>query len=163
MTSYDFSPLFSSSIGFDRFARLMDSTLQTNTSGTGYPPYNIAAVGEDHYRITIAVAGYSEKDLNIEVSQQILSVSGKTKETEEGAHYLYRGISEQNFARKFQLADHVNVADARLVDGLLTIDLERVVPEELKPRTIKIEHGSPKSLTDKAKKMIEGTIKGKAA
>ena len=163
MMTYDFSPLFRSTVGFDRLARLMDDTLQSNVTAGGHPPYNIAAVGEDHYRITMAVAGFAEKDLNIEVDEQTLSVSGKMAEAEEGMQYLHHGIAERNFVRKFQLADYVKVADARLENGLLTIDLEREVPEEMKPRTIRIERGAPKSLAAKAKKFLEGNVKSKAA
>lgn len=163
MTTYDFSPLYRSSIGFDRLARLMDATLQSNGPANGYPPYNISAVGDDHYRISMAVAGFGEADLNIEVHEQTLTVSGKGKAEDQGVEYLHQGIAGRDFVRKFQLADHVKVADARLENGLLVIDLEREVPEEMKPRIIKIEHGAPKSLTEKAKKLIGGATKSKAA
>ena len=110
--------------------------------------------GDDHYRIVMAVAGYGENDLSIEVHNQTLIISGKLTKRDEGLEYLHRGISEQDFSRKFQLAEYVKVADAHLEDGLLTIDLERIVPEEMKPRKIRIETGTPKSLAAKAKKML---------
>jgi molecular chaperone IbpA len=163
MTTYDFSPLYRSTVGFDRLARVMDAMAQSTSAANGYPPYNIAAVGEDHYRVTMAVAGFSESDLSVEVREQMLIVEGKIAEREEGVEYLHRGISERGFVRKFQLADHVKVKDASLSNGLLVIDLEREVPEEMKPRTIKIGRGAPESLASKSKKMIEGENQNKAA
>ncbi len=162
MTTYDFSPLFRTTVGFDRLARMMDATMKAGRVGDGHPPYNIAAVGEDHYRITMAVAGFGESDLNIEVQGQSLVVSGKLTEAKEDAQFLYQGIATRSFSKKFQLADHVKVTDARLENGLLTIDLEREVPEAMKPRTIKIEHGAPESLAGKAKKFLDGGTKSKA-
>lgn len=163
MTTYDFSPLFRSTVGFDRLARLMDASLQTAGNGGGYPPYNIATVGEDHYRISMAVAGFGADDLNIEVDDQTLSVTGRMAPADDSVRYLHQGIAGRDFVRKFQLADHVKVAEAHLENGLLTIDLERQVPEAMKPRTIEIGRGTPESLTDKAKKLIEGSSKKKAA
>lgn len=163
MTTYDFAPLFRSTVGFDRLARLMDATSQASAGGNGYPHYNISVIGDDHYRITMAVAGFADKDLNIEVQKQTLIVSGKRQENDEGVRFLHRGIAERDFVRKFQLADYVKVAEARVEHGLLTIDLEREIPEEMKPRTIKIEHGAPRSLAEKARKFIEGGKKGEAA
>lgn len=163
MTTYDFSPLFRSSVGFDRLARLMDASLQAKDTTSGYPPYNIAVIGEDHYRIMMAVAGYTEDNLSIEVQDQTLIVKGTSAKEDEDVEYLHHGIAERDFVRKFQLAEFVKVADAHLVNGMLTIDLERVVPEELKPRTIKIETSEPKSLASKAKKLLEGGSDKKAA
>ncbi|MEK9724022.1 MAG: Hsp20 family protein [Rhodospirillaceae bacterium] len=163
MTTYDFSPLFRSTVGFDRLARLMDATMRSNGNANGYPPYDIAAVGESHYRISKAVAGFGEDDLNVEARDQTLTVTGKMAAADDDMHYLHRGIAERDFVRNFQLADHVYVADARLQNGLLTIDLERRLPEAMKPRTVKIELGAPKSLAEKAKKLLEGTTRKKAA
>jgi molecular chaperone IbpA len=163
MTTYDFSPLYRSTVGFDRLARVMDAMAQSGAAANGYPPYNIAAVGEDHYRVTMAVAGFSEDDLSVEVREQTLVVEGKIASREDDVAYLHRGISERDFVRKFQLADHVKVKDARLANGLLVIDLEREIPEEMKPRTIKIGHGKPTNLATKAKKLIEGDAETKAA
>lgn len=163
MTSYDFSPLFRSTIGFERLARLLDATLESNGTGNGYPPYNIAAVGEDHYRLSMAVAGFAPEDMNIEVQDHTLTISGRCKKQEDGAHFLHHGIAERDFTRKFQLADHVVVTDAHMENGLLTIDLVRELPEEKKPRTITIERGAPKSLVNKAKALLNGNAKSKAA
>lgn len=159
MTRYDFSPLFRNSVGFDRLADLVDVAMQTNGSANGYPPYDILTDGEDKYRINMAVAGFAEKDLSIEVDDRVLTVSGNMTPSDDDAEYLHRGIAERNFVRKFHLADYVNVVDAHLDNGLLSINLVREVPEEMKPRTIKIENDAPKSLTDKAKKLIEGSTK----
>lgn len=163
MQTFDYAPLFRSSVGFDRLARMMDATLQSGgaSSSNGFPPYNIATTGEDRYRITMAVAGFAESDLEITVQSQELTVSGKKQESDDTAQYLHHGIAERDFIRKFQLADYVEVADAHLENGILTIDLERKVPEAMKPRTIRIESGAPETLVSKAKKVIEG--KSKAA
>ena len=164
MQTFDFSPLYRSSVGFDRLARLMDASTRPGApAGNGFPPYNIAANGEDRYRITMAVAGFGEAELDIEVHDQALTVSGNKKEEAEDVQYLHRGIAERNFSRKFQLADYVKVADAHLENGILTIDLEREVPEAMKPRSIKIASGAPESLVSKAKKVLEGKAKDQAA
>lgn len=164
MQTFDFSPLYRSSVGFDRLARLMDANTRPGTpAGNGFPPYDIATIGEDEYRITMAVAGFAESELDIEVHDQALTVSGNKKEEDESVQYLHRGIAERNFSRKFQLADYVKVADAHLENGILTIDLQRVVPEAMKPRTIKIGKGAPESLVSKAKKVIEGKSRDQAA
>ncbi len=163
MTNYDFSPLFRSSIGFDRLARMMDATTKAGAAMTTYPPYNIVAIGEDRYRITIAVAGYAEDELEIEIREQNLRVTGKRPEEDSGVRYLHQGIGAGNFVRGFQLADHVQVVDASLENGLLTIDLKHEIPEAMKPRTIKIETSAPKSLASRAKKVVEGVVSDKAA
>lgn len=159
MNAYDFSPLFRSSVGFDRMARLMDASLQGDRAGSGFPPYNIVVVGEDHYRITMAVAGFREEDLSIEVHNNALTVTGTIASDDTDVEYLHRGIAERNFTRKFQLAEYVEVAEAGLENGLLTIDLERRVPEAKKPRTIEIASGAPKTLTSKAKKLLDSKAK----
>jgi molecular chaperone IbpA len=148
MRTFDFSPLFRSTVGFDRLFDLMDSyTEQSN----GYPPYNIERSDETHYRITLAVAGFGEKDLGIEVKEGVLTVTGQ-KEPAEGdtRSYLYQGIAGRAFERRFQLADHVEVRAAKLENGLLHVDLERVIPEEKKPRRIAINATELKSIEGKA-------------
>jgi molecular chaperone IbpA len=140
MSSFDFSPLFRSTIGFDRLGRMLDQALVDE--GTSYPPYNIEKTGEDAYRITMAVAGFGEDDLTIVAQDNMLVVSGKAKQPEEKTEFLYRGIAGRAFERRFQLADHIKVAGAQLVNGLLHVDLVREVPEAKRPRTIKIESGT---------------------
>jgi len=137
MRAFDFSPLFRSTVGFDRLFDLVDNFAEQSQ---GYPPYNIERSDETHYRITLAVAGFAEKDLNIETREGLLSVTGKRDESEktEGNGYLYQGIAGRPFERRFQLAEHVEVRSARLENGLLHIELERLIPEEKKPRTIAI-------------------------
>ena len=150
MRAFDFSPLFRSTVGFDRLFDLIDSYADQSQ---GYPPYNIERSDETHYRITLAVAGFAEKDLNAEVREGVLSVTGKRDEPEtcEGKGYLYQGIAGRAFERRFQLAEHVEVREARLENGLLHIDLERVIPEEKKPRLIPIGAGGPKIIEGSAK------------
>jgi len=145
MRTYDLTPLFRTSIGFDRMSRLMDAALKLEDSAKGYPPYNIAKRGEHDYRITLAVAGFSEGDLEITSYENSLTIKGKSSPEEEGLRYLHRGIAGRAFERRFQLADHVKVRGARIENGLLHIELEREIPEALKPRTIAIQTvtGSP--------------------
>ncbi|MCC6467156.1 MAG: Hsp20 family protein [Alphaproteobacteria bacterium] len=140
MSSFDFSPFFRSTVGFDRIADLLDDAQQAS-GGDGYPPYNIESVGENQYRVTLAVAGAKEDDLSIVQHQNTLQVSGKARPAPEGTHYLHRGIAGRAFERRFSLADYVKVSGANLANGLLTIDLVREVPETMKPRTIQI--GAP--------------------
>lgn len=138
MTTFDFSPLYRTSVGFDRLASLMSSATRQD-QGNSYPPYNIRITSEDHYRITMAVAGFSEEDIAITSEQNRLVVTGKgADDSEEQGEYLHRGIATRAFERRFNLADHVNVIGASLENGLLHIDLEREIPEAMKPRTIKI-------------------------
>lgn len=138
MTTFDFSPLYRTSVGFDRLASLMSSATRQD-QGNSYPPYNIRITSEDHYRITMAVAGFSEDDISITSEQNRLFVTGNSADDkEEQGEYLHRGIATRAFERRFNLADHVNVIGASLENGLLHIDLEREVPEAMKPRTIKI-------------------------
>jgi molecular chaperone IbpA len=149
MRTFDFTPLFRSTVGFDRLFDLADSYAE---QAQGYPPYNIERSDETHYRITLAVAGFGEKDLNLEVREGLLTVTGKREEAEktEAKGYLYQGIAGRSFERRFQLAEHVEVREARLENGLLHIELERLIPEEKKPR--KIEIGAPSLKTIEAKK-----------
>jgi molecular chaperone IbpA len=150
MTTLDFSPLFRSTVGFDRLSRLMDAALRNDEAG-GYPPYNIEALGENAYRVTLAVAGFSPEDLTITTQENSLVVSGKIKQPEENTQFLYRGIAGRAFERRFQLADYIKVTGATLVNGLLNIELVREVPEAMKPRTIKIETaGNGKVIETKA-------------
>ena len=138
MTTFDFSPLYRTSVGFDRLASMMSSATRQD-QGNSYPPYNIRSTGEDHYRITMAIAGFSEDDLDITTEHNRLLISGnRAEDAEEQGEYLYRGIATRSFERRFNLADHVKVVGASLENGLLHIDLEREIPEEMKPRSIKI-------------------------
>jgi molecular chaperone IbpA len=138
MTTIDFSPLFRSMIGFDRFSNALETAYRSEPGG--YPPYNVEVSGENDYRVTMAVAGFADKDLAIEVKENILTVSGARGDEEETTEtrYLYRGIANRSFERKFQLADYVRVVDARLENGLLHVDLRREVPEAMKPRKVEI-------------------------
>ena len=145
MRTYDFSPLYRSAVGFDRLAGLLESAARTSQEN-GWPPYNIETTGENAYRIEIAVAGFKPDELNLEVKENLLTVTGrKTANDEAGAQrtYLHRGLAERDFERRFQLADYVVVQGADLVNGLLTIDLARELPEALKPRRIEIGASQP--------------------
>jgi molecular chaperone IbpA len=150
MNGFDFSPLFRSTIGFDRLTRLMDAATQVDT-GSAYPPYNIEATGENAYKLTMAVAGFGAEDLEITAKEGALIVTGKARKEDEDKHYLHRGIARRAFERRFQLADHIRVAGASLDNGLLHVDLVREVPEALKPRKIEIASGTqPQTLEQKA-------------
>ena len=146
MTTFDFSPLYRNSVGFDRFASLLNAASRQE-QGASYPPYNIRTLGEDHYQISMAVAGFAEKDLNITTEQNHLVVTGEIKDAEEEqGEFLHRGIATRAFERRFNLADHVKVVGANLEHGLLYIDLEREVPEAMKPRTVEIGQGKKRLL-----------------
>lgn len=138
----DLSPLFRSTVGFDRLGRLLESTLQAENGAPAYPPYNIEKLGDDAYRIVMAVAGFGEGDLDVTVKEGTLTVSGKAADAEKETTYLHRGIARRAFERRFQLADHIRVEGAALENGLLTVELVREVPEALKPRQIAIESGA---------------------
>ena len=156
MTTFDFSPLYRTSVGFDRLASLLTAATRPE-QGNGYPPYNIRSNGEDQYQITMAVAGFSESELTISSEQNTLTVNGERQDdSEEGAEFLYRGIATRSFQRRFNLADHVRVTGAKLENGLLHIFLERELPEAMKPRTIEIESGS-------GHKLLGGGKRNKAA
>ncbi len=146
MRHVDFSPLYRSTVGFDRLFTMLDSLSQPD-GGQTYPPYNIARTGEDAYRITMAVAGFAEDEISIEAHRNVLTIKGEKAETENGesTEVLYRGIASRAFERRFQLADHVEVNGAELRNGLLHIDLKRNIPEEMKPRKIAIANGGAKS------------------
>ena len=138
MRHFDFTPLYRSTVGFDRLANILDQVMSADVSQNSYPPYNIEKTGENAYRITIAVAGFAEDELNIEAREGQLIVTGRKAETEEKGSYLHRGIAARAFERRFQLADHVRAVEARTENGLLHVDLVREVPEALKPRRIEI-------------------------
>lgn len=144
MRSFDLSPLFRSSVGFDHLSRLMDSALRVDESALSYPPYNIERTGDDTYRVTMAVAGFGEDDLSIVSQDNQLTISGKLAKNEEDKSFLYRGIAGRAFERRFTLADHIKVAGASIANGLLHVDLVREVPEAMKPRSIKI-NAAPKA------------------
>ncbi|WP_303981381.1 Hsp20 family protein [Dongia mobilis] len=138
MRTFDLTPLFRSSVGFDRLSRLMDSAARVDEAQLAYPPYNIEQASEDSYRITMAVAGFTEAELTITAQENQLLVSGKPAKDEQPKTYLHRGIAGRAFERRFELADHIRVVGADLANGLLHIDLKREVPEAMKPRTIAI-------------------------
>jgi molecular chaperone IbpA len=129
----DYSPFYRSTVGFDRLLNLIDGA-----SDQGYPPYNIERSDENNYRVTVAVAGFAEKDLSVDVKDRVLTISAKKEDTAEKPSFLHQGIAGRAFERSFQLAEHVEVKTARLENGLLHVDLERRVPEEKKPRRIAI-------------------------
>ena len=139
-TAFDFSPFYRDTVGFDRVFHMLDSVVSQGSQG--YPPYNIEKVGEDTYRIVMAVAGFSEAELSLTQKEEELLVTGKAQPGAEEKEYLYRGIAAREFERRFQLADHVKVVGAGLANGLLTIELRREIPEEKKARAIRIEAGS---------------------
>ena len=148
MRTFDFSPLFRSSVGFDRLAQMMDSARDEAPS---YPPYNIERTGEDQYRITMAVAGFGENDIEITAQENALTVVGKQPKDEAPKSLLYRGIAGRPFQRRFELAEYIRVTGASLENGLLHIELVREVPEAVKPRTIKIGSAEqPKAVEQKA-------------
>jgi molecular chaperone IbpA len=149
MTTFDFAPLYRSAIGFDRLANLVESTMRSD-SQPSYPPYNIELVGEDRYRITMAVAGFEQSELDIEVEQDGLKVVGRKSRADAQPRFLHRGIAARDFTHRFQLAEHVKVVGASLTNGLLNIDLVREVPEAMKPRRIAINSGNVELLDRKA-------------
>ena len=149
MTTLDLSPLYRSSIGFDQLASILDRAMTSDSVSTGYPPYNIESLGENKYAISLAVAGFKQSDLDINVEHGVLTIRG-SKEKAEERNYLHQGIANRSFERKFNLADYVEVVDASLEDGLLNVKLVREIPEAMKPKQIAIngkastiEHNSP--------------------
>jgi len=144
MDRFDFSPLFRSTIGFDRLTRLVDAATRVDSAAVAYPPYNIETTGEDAYRLTMAVAGFSPGELDITVQENTLRMSGKSEKdeaTKNGNGYLHRGIARRAFERRFSLADHMKVTGAHLDNGLLHVELVHEVPKAAKPRTIAIGTG----------------------
>ena len=152
MRTIDFTPLYRSAVGFDRLAGLLESAARTSQEN-GWPPYNIETTGENAYRIEIAVAGFRPEELNLEVKENLLTVTGRRTANDDGAArtYLHRGLAERDFDRRFQLADYVVVVDAALDNGLLSINLERQLPEALKPRRIEIASGAAPLIEGKKK------------
>jgi molecular chaperone IbpA len=146
MRTYDFAPLYRSSVGFDQLASLMDRVLTNDVSQPSYPPYNIEKTAGDAYRISLAVAGFSSDDLNLEVKENALLVAARKGKEEAERSFLHRGIATRAFERRFHLADHVRVTGASHTDGMLHIDLEREIPEALKPRRIEISNGAAKTV-----------------
>lgn len=138
MRHFDFAPLYRSTVGFDQIAQMMDRVLASDNTQAGYPPYNIEKTADDAYRISIAVAGFSEADLSVEVKEQALVVSARKAEEDDSRSFLHRGIATRAFERRFHLADHVRVSGALHENGMLHIDLQREIPEALKPRRIEI-------------------------
>ena len=138
MRNFDLAPLYRATVGFDQIADMMDRVLSSDINTPTYPPYNIEKTADDAYRISIAVAGFSDDDLSVEVKEGALVVSARKTDENDSKTYLHRGIAERGFERRFQLAEHVRVSGAELVNGLLHVDLVREVPEALKPRTIAI-------------------------
>jgi molecular chaperone IbpA len=150
MDRFDFSPLFRSTIGFDRLTRLVDAATRVDNAALAYPPYNIEKTGEDAYRLTMAVAGFASDELDITVHENTLIVTGKAKKDGEDSRYLHRGIARRAFERRFSLADHIKVTGAAIENGMLHVDLTREVPEEAKPRKIQIGTGQPAQVTKQA-------------
>ena len=138
MNTIDLTPLYRSSIGFDRLGSLLDTALRSEQASTSYPPYNIEVNGENRYGISLAVAGFERQELDIQVEKGVLTVRGKKADTKDDRKYLYQGIATRTFERKFNLADHVEVTGAQLNNGLLSINLVREIPEAMKPKTIAI-------------------------
>ena len=158
MRNLDFAPLYRATVGFDQIADLMDRVLSADVTQPTYPPYNIEKTADDAYRISLAVAGFTEAELAVEVKENALIVAAKKAEDDAGRSYLHRGIATRAFERKFQLADHIRVTGASHENGMLHIDLVREIPEALKPRRIEITNG--KTLDVKA---VEAAPKRKAA
>ncbi len=147
MRGFDYSPFYRATVGFDRVFDLLDNV--AGQTANGYPPYNIEKAGENAYKIVMAVAGFAEAELNVTQKENELLVTGQSApNADEGKQYLYRGIAGRNFERRFQLADHVKVTGAKLANGLLTIALERVIPEEKKARAIQVEGQAKPALTN---------------
>ncbi|HHW34631.1 molecular chaperone IbpA [Paracoccus solventivorans] len=155
MRNMDLTPLYRASIGFDRIADLMDRALSSDLSATTYPPYNIEKTGENAYRISIAVAGFSADDLSVEMKDGAVIVAARKAEEDEGKTYLHRGIATRAFERKFALADHVRVTGASHVDGMLHIELVREIPEALKPRRIEIAKTAPQTVEAEEQRKLD--------
>ncbi|WP_298430200.1 Hsp20 family protein [uncultured Jannaschia sp.] len=154
MRTYDFTPLYRASVGFDRMANLVDRAMTADTATT-YPPYNIEKLGDDAYRISIAVAGFTADDLNIEARENALTITAKKAGETDGRTYLHRGIATRAFEKTFQLADHVHVTGASHADGMLHVELERQVPEALKPRRIEIAPGAKSDAIEGTSETVE--------
>jgi molecular chaperone IbpA len=142
MRTFDLAPLYRATVGFDQIADLMDRVLADNAgTAPSYPPYNIEKTADDAWRISIAVAGFTDEDLSVEVRENALIVAGRKAREDDGRVYLHRGIATRAFERRFHLASHIRVSGASHVNGMLHIELVREVPEALKPRRIEIARG----------------------
>ncbi|MBO9476423.1 Hsp20 family protein [Shimia sp. R11_0] len=146
MRTFDLAPLYRSTVGFDQLANMMDRVLSNDVAQPSYPPYNIEKTANDAYRISLAVAGFGADDLSIEVKENALIVTAKKGDDAKDKTYLHRGIATRAFERRFHLADHVRVTGASHEDGMLHIELQREIPEALKPRRIEISTGAPKAV-----------------
>lgn len=151
MNRIDLTPLYRSSVGYDRFGSLLDAAFQTEKSSSGYPPYNIEVVEENKYAITLAVAGFKQDELDIQVENGELTVSGKKETSDSDKKFLHQGIATRSFERKFNLADHIEVVNADLQDGILTLSLVKEVPEAMKPRKVSINGSGPKAIAHEDK------------
>lgn len=154
-TVFDFSPYRRSTVGFDRLFDTLEATARGDAGGTNYPPYDIESTGDDSYRITLAVAGFAEDEIELTAQQNLLVVAGKKADAvanDEDRRYLHRGIATRAFERRFQLADHVRVTGASLTNGLLAVDLVREVPEAMKPRKIAIGGATVTAIEGKTRK-----------
>ena len=150
-SAFDFSPLFRTAVGFDRAMRALENASRVDESSLAYPPYNIEQLDDEHHRITMAVAGFGEDDIEVVLHEGTLTVKSKAvSDNGEARKFLHRGIAARAFERRFQLAEHIEVTGADLQNGLLHVDLKRVVPEELKPRTIEIKASGAKRIEGKA-------------
>lgn len=138
MNRLDLSPLFRSTVGFDRLAHILDASLNEHTSPNGYPPYNIEVVQDNRYAITLALSGFTEDEIDIQVENKVLTIRGKKLEDDVNRKFLHKGIATRAFEHKFDLADHIEVIDAGLNNGLLTINLIKEIPDTMKPRKIQI-------------------------
>lgn len=139
MSTIDFTPLFRNSIGFDSLVSVLNNALESSNASSGYPPYNIEATDENRYSIILAVAGFGQDEIDIQVENDLLTIRGQRSDSSERRNYLYQGIAERNFERKFNLADYVDVVEAKLENGLLAIHLVKTIPEAMKPRHIDIK------------------------
>lgn len=146
MRNFDFSPLYRATVGFDQIADLMDRVMTNDVTPPSYPPYNIEKTGDDGYRISVAVAGFTEDELSVDVKDNALHISAKKADDDAAPSYLHRGIATRAFDRRFQLADHIHVTGASHQHGMLHIDLLREVPEALRPRRIEIGAPKPKQV-----------------
>jgi molecular chaperone IbpA len=155
---FDLTPLYRSTVGFDSLATMLDQVASFDNEADAYPPYNIERLTENQYRITMAVAGFSNQDVKIEVKENTLSIRGEKNEAGKEREFLHRGIASRAFERRFQLADHVEVRGADLKDGLLSLDLEREVPERLKPRIVQIGATVPNGIKNNS---IDASISAK--
>jgi molecular chaperone IbpA len=154
MRTFDLSPLFRATVGFDRLGEIVDWVNRTEDANAPYPPYNIEKTGDDSYRVSIAAAGFGPEDLDVSVHGSVLTVTGRSRNEGDGSKFLHRGIAGRAFQRRFELADHVHVVSATQENGILHVDLVREVPETARPRKIEIT-----TKTDVAPALIEATAK----